>query len=577
MNRPSRRTLIVAAALALVASLVAVGRLATLGGPTASSGRPGAAPSVVRLGVSGPVDDVARTLESVAGNRIIERVWILRDGLIWRVDPDSGRAAAVSGDRPRADRPLVRLTATRAGGLVATVAGGGLLVLDPQTARVVATEPVDTRARVASTVDSDVFAVCCGGPTPPGGGRLLRLLGPRPRRMVALPGRPDAVGLGPSGVWVRGVGGGVWHIDIDSLRVLATVAIPGGLGVTPGSVAVTTGAVWVSDPAGGPCGASTPSATRSSAACRPTVGTWPSAATGRSGRPAGTGCSAWTVGRCVVGSPSGSSAATGSTRSLPAPTPCGSRRRPGCSASPWRHCPDGPRSSGANRGSASLRVPDVGRALGMARSATTGPGRAHAVATAASGVWAVCCEAGARRGQLTRVDPASGRVVKVIRLPGHPYALGIGPSGVWVRDAMGCSGGSTPPATASSPPSGCRPARSTRASQAVTSPSPRRRCGSGDPAATTVWRIDPQRNHVTDDRWEADGSDLTVAADGVVWATSDVKLLGLGGPDVRGPAVGCTSWTPIGSLPQQPLATVGCGWARRRGCSTSTSASCARG
>jgi hypothetical protein len=251
MNRPSRRTLIVAVALALVASLVAVGRLATLGGPTASSGRPGAAPSVVRLGVRGPVDDVARTLESVAGNRIIERVWVLRDGLIWRVDPDSGRAAAVSGYRPRADRPLVRLTATAAGGLVATVAGGGLLVLDPQTARVVATEPVDTRARVASTVDSDMFAVCCGGPTPPGGGRLLRLLGPRPRRMVALPGRPDAVGLGPSGVWVRGVGGGVWHIDIDSLRVLATVAIPGGLGVTPGSVAVTTGAVWVSDPAGG--------------------------------------------------------------------------------------------------------------------------------------------------------------------------------------------------------------------------------------------------------------------------------------------------------------------------------------
>jgi hypothetical protein len=250
MNRPSRRTLVVAAALALVASLVAVGRLATLGGPTASSTRPGAAPSVVRLGVRGPVDDVARTIESV-GDRILEHIWVLRDGLIWRVDPDSGRAAAVSGYRPRADRPLVRLTATRAGGLVATMAGGGLLVLDPQTVRVVATEPVDTRARVASTVDFDVFAVCCGGDTQPGGGRLLRLLGPRPRRMVALPGRPDAVGLGPSGVWVRGAGGGVWHIDTDSLRVLATVAIPGGLGATPGSVAVTTGAVWVSDPARG--------------------------------------------------------------------------------------------------------------------------------------------------------------------------------------------------------------------------------------------------------------------------------------------------------------------------------------
>jgi hypothetical protein len=78
MNRPSRTTLIVAAALALVASLVAVGRLATLGGPTAPGGRPGAAPSVVKLGVRGPVDDVARTIESVAGNRILEHIWILR-------------------------------------------------------------------------------------------------------------------------------------------------------------------------------------------------------------------------------------------------------------------------------------------------------------------------------------------------------------------------------------------------------------------------------------------------------------------------------------------------------------------
>src|SRR4029450_2365247 len=67
--------------------------------------------------------------------------------------------------------------------------------------------------------------------------------------MVALPGRPDAVGVGPSGVWVRGAGAGVWRLDTDSLRVVATVAIPGGLGATPGSVAVTTGAVWVSDPA----------------------------------------------------------------------------------------------------------------------------------------------------------------------------------------------------------------------------------------------------------------------------------------------------------------------------------------
>jgi hypothetical protein len=36
------------------------------------------------------------------------------------------------------------------------------------------------------------------------------------------------------------------------------------------------------------------------------------------------------------------------------------------------------------------------------------------------------------------------------------------------------------------------------------------------------------------------------------------------------------NWTPIGSPPRRPLVTVGCGWARRRGCSTSTGASCAR-
>jgi hypothetical protein len=252
VKRPSRTSLLVAAAaLALLASLVAVGRLLAPR-PAAPPARPAAGPSVsvVKLDVGGPVQDVARTIQPVAG-RIVEHLWIARDGQVLRVDPDAMRLSTmVSGYRPRADRPL-RLAVTQAGALVATVAGDRLLVINPRTTRVIATDPVPTRAPVAGTIDLDVFAVCCGT-TRLGGGRLLRLgWGPGPRRSVALPGpgRPDAVGAGPSGVWVRGAGGGVWHLDQDSLRVVATVAVPGGLGATPGSVAVTSDAVWVADPA----------------------------------------------------------------------------------------------------------------------------------------------------------------------------------------------------------------------------------------------------------------------------------------------------------------------------------------
>jgi hypothetical protein len=163
---------------------------------------------------------------------------------------------------------------------------------------------------------------------------------------------------------------------------------------------------------------------------------------------------------------------------------------------------------------------------------------AQAVATDGREVWAVCCQAGARRGRLTRVDPASGRIVKIIRLPGHPYALGIGPSGVWVRDAGGLLWRVDP--------------ASNRVVATIRLPSSNVDTGQpggdvavteeavwvSDPAAATVWHIDPRRNRVADDRWEADGSDLAVAADGVVWATSDVRLLGLGGPEVRGPRRG---------------------------------------
>jgi hypothetical protein len=248
MPRPSRRTLVVVAALALVATLAVVGRLTAARGPAVRGGQPATAPSVVKLGVGGPVDDVAYTVQPAAG-RLEERIWVLRDGRIWRVDSDTGRLAErVTGYPHRQEPPVARLTAVRAGGLVATTASG-LLLVDPKTAKVVATEPVEAVGRVAATVDLDVLAVCCGGRTPSAGGRLHRLLGPRPRRVVELPGHPDAVALGPSGLWVRQAGGGVLRVDVDTLRVVATAAIPGGLGAAPGSVAVTSGAVWVSDPA----------------------------------------------------------------------------------------------------------------------------------------------------------------------------------------------------------------------------------------------------------------------------------------------------------------------------------------
>jgi hypothetical protein len=160
---------------------------------------------------------------------------------------------------------------------------------------------------------------------------------------------------------------------------------------------------------------------------------------------------------------------------------------------------------------------------------------ADAVAVDRSGVWAVCCEAGARRGRLTRLDPATGRVVKVIGLPGHAYAVGTGPSGVWVRGAGGLLWRINP----------------TSNRVVATIPLPSSDAGTGppggdiavtkdgvwvsDPVAATVWRIDPQDNQVDGTQWEANGSDLAVAADGVVWASSDTRLLGLGGPEVRGP------------------------------------------
>lgn len=176
-----------------------------------------------------------------------------------------------------------------------------------------------------------------------------------------------------------------------------------------------------------------------------------------------------------------------------------------------------------------------------ARVAAALPVPAQAVAADRRGVWAVCCDSGAGPGRLVRIHPASGRVVKVIGLRGRPYAVGVGPSGVWVGGAGGLlwrvdPTGNRVVATirlpSSDPISGTDDADALAGAVAVTDDG----VWVNNPAAATVWRIDPRRNQVTEDVFEADGDDLAVAADGLVWATSDTRLLGLGaGPEVRGP------------------------------------------
>jgi hypothetical protein len=64
LKRSSRRTLLVAAGLALVVGLVALGRLAGPQ-PTTRRVRPAAAPSVVKLDVAGPVDEWRKVLDPV--------------------------------------------------------------------------------------------------------------------------------------------------------------------------------------------------------------------------------------------------------------------------------------------------------------------------------------------------------------------------------------------------------------------------------------------------------------------------------------------------------------------------------
>ncbi|HEX5876965.1 MAG TPA: hypothetical protein VF468_01335, partial [Actinomycetota bacterium] len=167
-----------------------------------------------------------------------------------------------------------------------------------------------------------------------------------------------------------------------------------------------------------------------------------------------------------------------------------------------------------------------------ARLTASLPGPVSAVAAGAGGVWAVCCQGRVRRGRLTRLDPASGRVIAAVGLPGRPLAVGARPGAVWVRGAEGWLWRVDPAR-----------GRQAGAIRLPTVPDSAELPGAvvvaekvvwvSDPGVAVVRRVDPRSG--TEDRWEADGRDLAVTPGGMVWATSDTRLLGLGGPQVRGP------------------------------------------
>jgi hypothetical protein len=167
-----------------------------------------------------------------------------------------------------------------------------------------------------------------------------------------------------------------------------------------------------------------------------------------------------------------------------------------------------------------------------ARLTTPNPGPVSAIAAGASGVWAVCCQGRGPRGRVTRLDPASGQVIATIGLPTRPLAVGAGSDVVWVRGAEGwlwrvdpASGRQAGAIRLPTVPGGAELAGELVVAGAV--------LWISDPGPGVVRRVDPRRG--TEDRWEADGRDLAVTPAGTVWATSDTRLLGLGGPQVPGP------------------------------------------
>jgi hypothetical protein len=167
-----------------------------------------------------------------------------------------------------------------------------------------------------------------------------------------------------------------------------------------------------------------------------------------------------------------------------------------------------------------------------ARLTASLPGPVSAVATGAGGVWAVCCQGRVRRGRVTRLDPTSGRVIAAVGLPARPLAVGAGPGGVWVRGAEGWRwrvdlAGDRQAGVIRLP---TVPGSAELAGEVVVAGEV---IWASDPGAGIVRRVDLRSG--AEDRWEADGRDLAATPGGTVWATSETRRLGLGGPQVRGP------------------------------------------
>ena len=169
---------------------------------------------------------------------------------------------------------------------------------------------------------------------------------------------------------------------------------------------------------------------------------------------------------------------------------------------------------------------------GTARLTAPNPGPVSAIAAGADGVWAVCCQGRGPRGRVARLDPASGRVIDTVGLPTRPLAVGAGPGAVWVRGAEGwlwrvdpAYGRRAGALRLPTVPGGAELAGTVVVAGAV--------LWVTDPGPGVVRRVDPRSG--TEDRWEADGRHLAVTPGGTVWVTSDTRLLGLGGPQVRGP------------------------------------------